>query len=132
MPKEFKGPEGTDSPQEEISQELLDLCKGNREAAKNVQAVREKYGDNKWWESSDPFELAWGQLNEKIQIIESNKFHKAIEEALGRTVNTYEFGDPELLKKEMQGKRPAQTLVETIKTIPKEKRVIIESPEKSK
>ena len=132
MREKFRGPEEPKNPQEEIDQELLDLCKGNREAAKKVQAIRSKY-ENKWWESSDPFEVAWGQLNEPALIMYFGKFHEAIEKALGRPVYTHEFGlNAEGLKEEMQGKRPAPSLNEIIEMIPEEKRVVVELPEKDK
>ena len=132
MREKFRGPEEPKNPQEEIDQELLDLCKGNREAAKKVQAIRSKY-ENKWWESSDPFEVAWGQLNEPALIMDFGKFHEAIEKALGRPVYSHEFGlNAEGLKEEMQCKRPAPSLNEIIEMIPEEKRVVVELPEKDK
>ena len=130
MTEKFRGPEGPNNHQEEIDQELLDLCKGNREAAKKIQAIRSKY-ENKWWDSSDPFEVAWGQLNEPSLIMDFRKLHEAVEKALGRPVFPHEFGlNAEGLKKEMQGKRPAPSLNEIIEMIPEEKRIVFEPPEK--
>jgi len=98
-PREQKG---------EIDQELLDLCKGDREAAQKVLEVRSEY-DTEWWNSDDPVEVAWGQLNEPTPIMDSRKFHEAIEKALGRPVLTHELGiNVEGLKKELEAKREAQ------------------------
>ena len=103
--------EGNLPPQEqkgEITQELLDLCKGNHEAAQKVLAVRSKY-DNEWWNSDDPMELAMGQLNESTLIMDFGKFHEAIEKALGRPVYTHEFGiNAEGLKQELAAKKESE------------------------
>jgi len=56
----------------ETDQELLDFCGGDREAVKKVKEVRNKYA-YKWWESNDPFEIAWGQLNEPILVMDIGK-----------------------------------------------------------
>ena len=100
--------EGNLPPQEqkgEITQELLDFCRGNHEDAQKVLEVRSKY-DNEWWNSDDPMEVAMGQLNEPTLIMDFGKFHEAIEKALGRPVYTHEFGiNADGLKEELVAKK---------------------------
>ena len=108
MSEKFKGNLPPQEQKSEIDQELLDLCKGNREAAQKVLEVRNKY-DTEWWNSDDPMEVAWGQLNEPTLIMDFDKFHEAIEKALGRPVFTHEFGiNAEELKKELEAKKEAK------------------------
>ena len=92
----------------EITQEILNLCGGNREAAQKVLEVRSKY-DKEWWNSDDPMEIAEGQLNEPTLVMDFGKFHRAVEEVLGRTVNANEFGaNTEGLKKELAAKKESE------------------------
>lgn len=59
----------------------------------------------KWWNSQDPWELAWGQLSEPVLMIGFEKFRKAVEEVLGRPVAYDELREPEVLKQEMMERR---------------------------
>ena len=105
MSEKFEGNLPPQEQKREITQELLDLCKGNREAAQKVLEVRSKY-DNEWWNSEDPMEVAMGQLNEPTLIMDFRKFHEAIEKALGRPVYTHEFGiNADGLKEELAAKK---------------------------
>ncbi|MFZ2414425.1 MAG: hypothetical protein WAW33_00230 [Minisyncoccia bacterium] len=117
----------------ETDQELLDFCGGDREAVKKVKEVRNKYA-YKWWESSDPFEIAWGQLNEPILVMDIGKYMEALNTVLDRPVYNHELTSSNLekLREEIRGNRPAPSLEEIIKMIPEEKRIIVELSEKDK
>ena len=53
-------------------------------------------------------------------------FHEAVEKTLGRPVYTHELGfNVDGLKKELEGKAEAPSLVEILNLIPKDKKVII-------
>jgi predicted nuclease of predicted toxin-antitoxin system len=72
-----------------ITDEELD--KLPRENKNKVLAIREKYGDNKWWEAEDLRILAYYQLKEDVLITRFTDFHAGIELLLGRPVWTHEF-----------------------------------------
>jgi hypothetical protein len=62
--------------------------------AKDKESVTKavaKYGDNKWWLSEDPAEIARYQLFEPILLVPFGKFHEGTEKLLGRPVYTTEF-----------------------------------------
>ena len=62
---------------------------------KNVRAIErtiQKYGDNHWWESSDPVEIAMYQIFEPTLLVKFEIFHEGVEKLLDRPVWTHEFG----------------------------------------
>ena len=74
---------------------------GSGRGAGEPAAAEAGSGLDKWWNSSDPFELAWGQLSEPVLMTNFSKFHQAVETVLGRKVSFDELQDPETLKKEI-------------------------------
>lgn len=84
--------------------DLMKLCGGDMEAVVKVQTVKAKYGDNKWWKSKDSREVALGQLQEEIMVMDFGDFHKAVEEACGRPVWTHEFADCQSLIEEIKNR----------------------------
>ncbi|MBU0930121.1 MAG: hypothetical protein KJ623_03540 [Nanoarchaeota archaeon] len=61
---------------------------------KNINALRtamQKYGDNHWWESKDPVEIARYQVFENILMSDFSKYHEGIEKLVERPVYTHEF-----------------------------------------
>lgn len=50
-----------------------------------------RYGENQWWKSDDARTLAYYQLNEDTLLIPFSRFHGALENLLGREVQTFEF-----------------------------------------
>jgi hypothetical protein len=64
-------------------------------AQKNVAALKsamQKYGDNHWWESKDPVEVAKYQVFEDVLMTDFSTFHDGVEKLVGRPVYTHEFG----------------------------------------
>ena len=57
-----------------------------------IKKVMKKYGDNNWWLSGDPVEVAKNQIFEDILLVPFSTFHKGMEMLLGRPVWTHEFG----------------------------------------
>lgn len=55
-----------------------------------IRAAMEKY-DTRWWESSDPIEVAKYQLFEDILLTDFPTFHKGVEVLVGRAVYICEF-----------------------------------------
>ena len=59
------------------------------------------YGDNHWWESDDPTQVAMYQIFEDILMTDFSKFHEGLETIVGRPVYTHEMGmNVEGLRKE--------------------------------
>lgn len=87
------------------------------------QAV--KLYESKWYENRLPIDLASFQLFEERLCMPFGIFHEAVEKALGRSVWTHEFADPENLQKELLGDKPKPTLEEILNLIPEDKRIIL-------
>ena len=64
-----------------------------------------KMYNSNWWEDKTPEEIVKFQLYEDRLCMPFDKFHEAIEKALGRSVWTHEFADHEGLITEFEGKR---------------------------
>lgn len=79
----------------EINEDYIRERFGEDLLPENVVALKgamEKYGDNHWWESKDPIEIAMYQIFEDILMAEFSKFHEGLEKLLGRPVFTHELG----------------------------------------
>jgi len=84
-----------------------------------------------WWETRAPREIVGFQLFVDELCMPFDKFHEAVEAAIGRPVWTHEFGvNVEGLKGEFLGKKPAPTIDEIMGLIPEEKRIPIVVGEK--
>lgn len=67
------------------------------------QIAREEYGDNHWWESDDPVEIAKNQIFERCLLADFEKFHKGLKIILGRDVYIHELGlNPEGIQDEVR------------------------------
>lgn len=55
-----------------------------------IQTV-EKYGDDKWWLSNDPIEVAKHQVFEDVLMVEFGMYHEGLRKLLGRPVLTSEI-----------------------------------------
>ena len=70
----------------------------------NVDRLRtamQSYGENHWWESDDPTQVAMYQIFEDILMTDFSKFHEGLEKIVGRPVYTHEMGmNVEGLRKE--------------------------------
>ncbi len=69
---------------------MADLTNDDAEA--RVQAVKDTYGDNHWWDSDDLRTLGYYQMQEPILILPFQQFHAAAEFLLQRPIWTHEFG----------------------------------------
>ncbi len=82
--------------------------------------------ESHWWELCTFREIAEFQMFTAELCMPFDKFHEALEKAIGRPVFTHEiamnFGG---LAAELRGERAAPTLEEIIEMIPAEKRCII-------
>ncbi len=82
-PEIFPRGEGDQKQEFKITQEILEICKGDEEAAKKVLEVRNEY-INDWWNSEDASDKAWGQLHERILVMDFREFKRAVRDALDR------------------------------------------------
>ncbi len=59
--------------------------------AERLAAARATYGDNHWWESTDPLVLAYHQIHEPVLCMDWSVFHAAVEEVVEHPVWTHQF-----------------------------------------
>src|SRR5439155_26964465 len=50
-----------------------------------------------WWASENPLEVFWGQVNEGIQIVPSEKYHACAQKAMGRVLFKSELSPTQAL-----------------------------------
>lgn len=70
-----------------------------------------------WWASKNSLEVFWGQLNETVPIVPSDKFHECARQAMGRDVFVEELADRESLKDEFIARIPETSCVELTRKI---------------
>jgi len=75
--------------EEFIRERCVSIPEENKKA---MLKAMQKYGENHWWESDDPKEIAKFQLFEDIILTDFKTFHKGVELLLQRPVCTHEFG----------------------------------------
>ena len=79
-----------------------------------------------WWKDKTPHDIVMFQLFEPRLCMNFGDFHKAVEESLGRSVWTHEFGLAlDDIKKEFLGDKPAPTFEEIVNLIPEAKRIVV-------
>jgi len=78
-----------------------------------------------WWKGQNPRKIVLFQLWQRRLCMDFGDFHKAVEEALGRSVWTHEFVDQKSLQKEFLGDKSAPTMEEIMDIIPADKRIIL-------
>jgi hypothetical protein len=78
----------TDVKKQYIEGVLETLPDENRERA--LKAMK-KYGNNRWWRSDDPLEVAKYQVFEDTLLVPFDLYHEGIEKLVGRPVYTHEF-----------------------------------------
>lgn len=69
--------------------EVLDTLP--EETRKLVLKTMAKYGDNHWWDSDDPLEVAVHQVFEDTFLVDDSLFMKGLEKLLGRNVFSHEI-----------------------------------------
>lgn len=57
-----------------------------------LRTAMEQYGDNRWWESKEPVQVAMYQIFEDILMVDFSTFHEGLEKLVGRPVFTHEMG----------------------------------------
>ena len=82
------------------------------------------YESGAWQQMSDRQRAEFQLLAERL-CMPFSVFHESVEKALGRSVWTHEFVDPDGLLKELRGDREAPTFEEILDLIPEKKRVVI-------
>jgi hypothetical protein len=83
--------------------------------------------DTEWWKDKSAREIVKFQLFTQELCMPFAEFHRAIEEALGRSVFKHEFGmNLDGIIQEFLGERDAPTMQEIIELIPEGKRIVIE------
>ena len=80
--------------------------------------------ESKWWEGLTAREICDFQLFQKRLCMPFDIFHKAMEEALDRSVWTHEFAFSALME-EYLGEKSPPSFEEIINLIPKDKRIIL-------
>lgn len=79
-----------------------------------------------WWKDKTAREIAEFQLTTAELCMPFGEFHRAMGEALGRSVWTHEFGlDLEGLRAELLGQRPAPSFSEILALIPADKVCVV-------
>ncbi len=85
--------------------------------------------DSGFWAELTAQEIAEFQLFTEQLCMPFGVFHKAIEEALGRSVWTHEFGlNANGLRAELRGDKGQPTMQDIMELIPEDKRIIVVSP----
>ena len=77
-----------------------------------------------WWASEDPLEVFWGQVNEEIQIVPSEKYHACAQEAMGRVLFKSELSDAQALIDEFLARVPQATAEALLAKIPRRKGIV--------
>jgi hypothetical protein len=63
-----------------------------------------------WWASENPLEVFWGQINEEVQLVPSEKYYRFAQEAMAREIFPNEFADRQALVDECLERIPKATL----------------------
>ena len=77
-----------------------------------------------WWASDDPVEVFWGQVNEEIQIVPSEKYHACAQKAMGRVLFKSELSDAQALIDEFLARVPQATAEALLAKIPRRKQIV--------
>lgn len=82
--------------------------------------------ETNWWDCLGFQATAVLQLHQERLCMPFGKFQEALSFALGRTVLTHEFRDPDRLKAELLNLKKAPDFQEILEMIPPEKRLIVD------
>lgn len=80
-------------------------------------------GKTEWWKRLPARSVFLLQLNTQELCMPFSEFHRVAEEALGRSVWTHEFANPDVLLLELNGEKDAPSMQEILDLIPAEKRI---------
>jgi integrase len=76
---------------------------------KTAAQAKAKY-NYPWWASENPLEVFWGQINEEIQLVSSEKYRRFAQVAMAREIFPDEFTDRQALIDECLERVPKATL----------------------
>ena len=76
---------------------------------KTAAQAKAKY-NYPWWASENPLEVFWGQINEEVQLVPSDKYRRFAQEAMAREIFPNEFADRQALIDEFLERIPRATL----------------------
>jgi integrase len=82
---------------------------GNAEYKKAIAQAKVKY-NYPWWASKNPLEVFWGQINEKVQVVPLETYHRFAQNAMEREIFPDEFADRQALIDECLERIPKATL----------------------
>jgi integrase len=91
----------------------------NGDQKKAIAKAKAKY-KYPWWASRNSLEVFWGQINEDVQIVPSEKYLEAAKTAMEREVFPHEFEDPQSLRDEFVERMSAETLGQLVAKIPQQ------------
>ncbi len=80
---------------------------------------------SEFWHDMTAKQIAEFQLHTDRLCMPFDVFHKAVEDALGRSVWTHEFAFREKLCAELSGEASSPTFQQILELIPEEKRIIL-------
>ena len=63
-----------------------------KENVHKLITAMQKYGENYWWESKDPVQIAMYQVFEPILMTDFSAYHEGLEKLVGRPVFTHDLG----------------------------------------
>jgi hypothetical protein len=63
----------------------------SRKVAQKMLQIMFKYGENRWWLSSDFKKIGYHQLKEDTLLVDFEKFHKGVELLFQRRLSYYEL-----------------------------------------
>lgn len=69
---------------------IVEFTNNKRVAKKMIQTMH-KYGENRWWLSSDLKKIGYYQLREDTLLVEFEKFHKGVELLFQRPFTYHEL-----------------------------------------
>ena len=81
--------------------------------------------ESNWWKDKSARDICDVQLFTVELCMPFGEFHKAMTEALGRSVWTHEFASLDRIKDEYLGDRPAPTMEQIIGLLPAEKTIVL-------
>ncbi|MBU0894727.1 MAG: hypothetical protein KKF48_00490 [Nanoarchaeota archaeon] len=67
--------------------------------AREVMKVMQKYGDNHWWESDDPMEIAKHQIFEDVLLTNFKTYHQGLATLIGRSIEVGELSSKKYTEK---------------------------------
>ncbi len=81
-------------PKNDVYDAYISASSRNKLSKEDVDRVRtamQQYGDDRWWESKDPVQVAMYQVFEDILLVDFSTYHEGLEKFLGRPVAVHEI-----------------------------------------